>query len=134
MEQLVVHVEQVIQREIDSVQDVLVRNDVTLIHGRASFPDSHAVSVATPDGARELHADKCLIAVGTQPGSPRNGSLDDATPLPSDNVLKMKQLPQTMVAVGAGMISIEYASLFAAMGLHVTLVDQRARLPEVLGH
>ena len=134
MEQLVAHVEQVIQREIGIVQDVLMRNDVTLVHGRASFLDAHAISVVTPDGARELHADNFLIAVGTQPGSPRNGTLDGATLLDSDSVLKMKQLPRTMVVVGAGVIGIEYTSMFAALGVHVTLVDQRPRPLEFLDH
>ncbi len=134
MEQLVTHVEQVIRREIGIVQDVLTRNDVTLVHGRASFLDAHAISVATRDGARVLRADNFLIAVGTQPGRPRGAAPDGATLLTSDSVLNMKQLPRTMVVVGAGVIGIEYTSMFAALGVQVTLIDQRPRPLEFLDH
>ncbi|MFM9888624.1 MAG: Si-specific NAD(P)(+) transhydrogenase [Burkholderiales bacterium] len=134
MEQLVAHVEQVIQREIGIVQDVLTRNDVTLVHGRASFVGPHAISVASRDGARVLQADNFLIAVGTQPGRPRGAAPDGETLLTSDSVLGMKQLPRTMVVVGAGVIGIEYTSMFAALGVQVTLIDQRPRPLEFLDH
>lgn len=98
------------------MQDVLARNDVTLVHDRASFVGAHAISVATPDGARTLHADNFLIAVGTQPGRPRGAAADGETLLTSDSVLSMKQLPRRMVVVGAGVIGIEYTSMFAALG------------------
>ena len=132
MRELVGHVGRVIQREIGMVHDALTRNDVTVVHGQASFVDPHTVRVAVTDGHRSLTTEHVLIAVGTRPGKPTGVELDGQTILTSDEVLQLEHLPHTMVVVGAGVIGIEYASMFAALGVQVTVVDQRARPLEFL--
>jgi NAD(P) transhydrogenase len=132
MEQLVKHVASVVQRESGNVHDALARNDVRLIHGRASFEGPHTLLVTDEDGARRVTAEHILIAVGTVPSKPRGVECDDKTITTSDTVLSMAQLPRTMAVVGAGVIGIEYASMFAALGVQVTVIDQRPRPLEFL--
>ena len=132
MDQLVGHVWQVIQREIGIVHDVLRRNDVEVVHGKASFEGPNLVTVETSDGRRLLRAEHVLIAVGTIPSKPRGSEPDGETILTSDTILDMSQLPRSMVVVGAGVIGIEYASMFAALGVQVTVIDQRQRALEFL--
>jgi len=132
MKELIGHVGRVIQREIGMVHDALTRNDVTIVHGQASFVDPHTVRVTVGDGHRSLTAEYILIAVGTRPGKPNGATLDGQTVLTSDEVLQLEHLPHSMVVVGAGVIGIEYASMFAALGVQVTVIDQRARPLEFL--
>src|SRR5499427_5019719 len=134
MQQLIGHVGRVIQREIGIVHDALARNDVALINGRAEFVDSHTVRTDSLTGQRTMTADHFLIAVGTEPSNPRALDPDGQTVFTSDNVLGLAQLPRTMAVVGAGVIGIEYASMFAALGVQVTVIDQRPRPVEFLDH
>jgi NAD(P) transhydrogenase len=132
MAQLVGQVARVIEREVDMVHDVMSRNDVRLVHGRAAFEDAHTLRVETPTGARRLTAANILVAVGTMPSRPPGVEVDGKTITTSDTVLSLEQLPRTMVVVGAGVIGIEYASMFAALGVQVTVIDQRPRPLEFL--
>lgn len=132
MHQLVGHVEHVIQQEINIIQDALARNDVTLVNGCASFVDSHTLQVESLEGQRLLTADHFLIAVGTRPGKPPGIEPDNHTIILSDHILTLEQMPRTMAVVGAGVIGIEYASMFAALGVQVTVIDQRSRPLEFL--
>jgi NAD(P) transhydrogenase len=134
MAQLIGHVGRVIQREIHIVQDALARNNVELVHGRAAFVEPYAIRVETLHGQRLLTADHFLIAVGTRPGTLRDIEPDGQTVITSDHVLDLQQLPRTMAVVGAGVIGIEYASMFAALGVQVTVIDQRPRPLEFLDH
>ncbi|MPZ19179.1 MAG: FAD-dependent oxidoreductase [Luteitalea sp.] len=134
MQQLVGHVAWVIQREVGMVHDVLARNDIRLLYGRASFEDPHTLVVDAGNGRRRLTAAHILIAVGTVPSRPRDIEADGQTITTSDTVLNLHQLPRTMAVVGAGVIGIEYASMFAALGVHVTVIDQRPRPLEFLDH
>jgi len=127
MAQLLQRVGSVIRREGDVVRDQLARNEVELVHGRASFVDPHAIRVESGDGVRVLKADHVLIAVGTRPAEPPGLRPDGATVILSDEVLDLEKLPRTMVVVGGGVIGIEYASMFAALGVQVTIVDKRPR-------
>jgi NAD(P) transhydrogenase len=132
MPQLVGHVARVIQRESGTVHDVLARNDVRLMHGRASFEDAHTLMVESEDGRRRITAAHVLIAVGTTPSKPDGVVFDNRTITTPDTVLALERLPRTMAVVGAGVIGIEYASMFAALGVQVTVIDQRPRPLEFL--
>ena len=132
MEQLVGHVSSVIQREIGIVHDVLTRNDIELVHGKASFESPNVISVDTGEGRRQLSSAHVLIAVGTAASKPRGAEPDGHVIMTSDTILELQQLPRTMVVVGAGVIGVEYASMFAALGVQVTVIDQRQRALEFL--
>ncbi|HWM86393.1 MAG TPA: Si-specific NAD(P)(+) transhydrogenase [Kofleriaceae bacterium] len=134
MEQLVHRVAQVVRREGDVVHDQLTRNEVDIIRGHASFVDPHTLAVDSGGGRRTVTAQYILVAVGTRPSEPVNARPDGATLILSDNVLELKKLPRTMVVVGGGVIGIEYASMFAALGVHITVVDKRPRPLEFVDH
>ena len=134
MPQLIGHVGRVIQREVEIIQDALTRNDVSLINGRATFTGPQTLTVESWEGQRTLTAANILIAVGTRPSHPRGVEPDGHTVLTPDNILELEELPRTMAVVGAGVIGLEYASMFAALGVQVTVIDQRPRPLEFLDH
>jgi NAD(P) transhydrogenase len=102
---------------------------VELFVGQAAFVDSHAVRISPPDGAATiLTADVFLIATGSQPYRPPEIPFDDHVIFDSDSILGMDRIPSTMVVIGGGVIGCEYASIFAALGVEVVLVDGRDRL------
>jgi NAD(P) transhydrogenase len=130
--QLFAGVEAVIAREVEVVERQLRRNDVTLISGAASFVDPHIVVVHAEEGWRHVSAANIVIAIGTQP-APTPGVLSDGEViLNTDHVVQLKHLPRSMAVVGAGIIGIEYTSIFAALGVAVTLIEKRDRPLEFL--
>jgi NAD(P) transhydrogenase len=132
MAQLLAQVDRVIQRESEVVQDALSRNDVQVLRGRAKFEDPHTLMVDGIATHRRITADKVLIAVGTRPTDPRGVQPDGRVVITSDTLLQLEKLPRKVAVVGAGVIGIEYASMFAALGVHVTVIDKRPRPLEFL--
>lgn len=120
----------VIGREVDVVRNQLARNHVQLITGMGRFEDEHTVSVTNGNDVRHVTADRIVIAVGTRPARPAAVRFDERSVLDSDGILDLKNIPSALVVVGAGVIGIEYASMFAALGTKVTVVEQRERLLE----
>jgi NAD(P) transhydrogenase len=119
----------VIGREIEVVRSQLSRNGVDLLHGTASFVDPHTVVIrAEHDTEREVTAERIVIAVGTKPAHPESVAFDEVRILDSDGILHLERIPRSMVVVGAGVIGIEYASMFAALGTRVTVVESRDRM------
>ncbi|MFI5101133.1 MAG: Si-specific NAD(P)(+) transhydrogenase [Actinomycetes bacterium] len=122
----------VIGREIEIVRSQLFRNNVDLIHGTARFVDAKTIAVRPHDSEQDqlLTADSFVVAVGSRPARPAGVEFDDARIVDSDGILNMDKVPRTMVVVGAGVIGIEYASMFAALGTRVTVVESRDRMLE----
>jgi NAD(P) transhydrogenase len=121
----------VIGREIDVIRDQLRRNRVELVSGSARFVDGHTLDVELPDGgSRHVAADKLILAVGTRPAHPASVHFDDRTIIDSDSLLAMDHIPTSLVVVGAGVIGIEYASILAAVGTKVTVVEKQSHLLE----
>ncbi|MDT7745938.1 MAG: transhydrogenase, partial [Actinomycetota bacterium] len=130
----------VIGREVEVIRAQLQRNRVDLLSGSARFLDPHAVEVVgEPRGARSdggryrgehqtVTADKIVIATGTRPARPPAVEFDDRRVVDSDGILAMETVPASMVVVGAGVIGIEYASMFAALGTRVTVVERRPQM------
>ncbi|MEZ0490641.1 Si-specific NAD(P)(+) transhydrogenase [Kineococcus sp. TBRC 1896] len=116
----------VTRREAEVVRDQLSRNRVDLYDGMARFTGPNSVVVGAPGvPARHLSADKFVIAVGTRPARPADVDFGSGRVVDSDGVLQLTEIPQTLVVVGAGVIGIEYASMFAALGTKVTVVESR---------
>jgi NAD(P) transhydrogenase len=132
IDQLLAGVTAVMAREIEVVEHQLRRNDVAVIAGEASFVDPHTLLVRSEAGWRQLTAENIVIAVGTHPAPTPGVEADGAVILTSDDVVRLKHLPRTLAVVGAGVIGIEYASIFAAVGVQVTLVERRERPLEFL--
>jgi len=130
--QLLAGVETVISREIEVIEQQLRRNDVTLLQGEASFLDPHTLAIHAETGVRRVTARHVVIAVGTRPAPTPGVEADGEIVLNSDQLVNLKQLPRALAVVGAGVIGIEYASMFAAVGVQVTLVERRERPLEFL--
>ncbi|MFE0363336.1 Si-specific NAD(P)(+) transhydrogenase [Streptomyces griseoaurantiacus] len=127
---LTARTEHVVGREVDVIRSQLSRNHVALLAGTARFEDEHTLVLEEPEGeGRTLTAEHIVIATGTRPARPSTVEFDGRTILDSDNVLHLERVPRSMVIVGAGVIGMEYASMFAALGSKVTVVEQR---PEML--
>jgi NAD(P) transhydrogenase len=121
----------VVSRENDVVRSQLSRNRVTIMTGTARFTGPNTVEVSGTDGhPREVTADNFVIATGTKPARPASVEFDEKTIMDSDGILMLAKVPRTMVVAGAGVIGIEYASMFAALGTKVTVVEQRERMLE----
>lgn len=119
---------QVIQHELDVIHEYLDRNQIDLVTGEASFVDPHTVQVCYEGHCERIEADKILIAAGTKPSRPAHIPFDGKTVFDSDELLFLDHIPRSMIAVGAGVIGIEYALMFATLGVEVTVVDGRERL------
>jgi NAD(P) transhydrogenase len=131
MEDLRARFHNVIQRETDVIKDQLTRNHVSLIHGSARFEDPHTMVVSTSEGGeRRISADRIVLAAGTRPARPPTVAFDDRTVFDSDGLFALERIPGSLMVVGGGIIGIEYASIFAALGTKVTLVDKRRRILE----
>ncbi len=120
----------VIGREIEIIRSQLFRNGVDLLHGTARFVDPHRVAVTGDHGERVVSAEHVVVATGTRPARPSSVEFADQRVLDSDGILTLEQIPRSLVVVGAGVIGIEYASMFAALGSRVTVVEQRDRMLE----
>ncbi|MEQ3554451.1 Si-specific NAD(P)(+) transhydrogenase [Pseudonocardia nematodicida] len=127
IDDLLARTRHVIGREIEIVRSQLLRNHVDILTGTARFTDPHTVVVE--GHARGDHntvtAAKFVIATGTSPARPDSVEFDGERVVDSDQILEVGRVPDTMVVVGAGVIGIEYASMFAALGTRVTVVEKR---------
>jgi len=123
----------VVESERSIVRENLEKHGIELIHGEASLLDANTVSVRTPVGAqRELQTEIVLVATGSSPFHPPNIPHDDRLIYDSDTILRMHHMPKSMVLLGGGMIGCEYAALFAALGVDVTLVTTGSGLLPVV--
>ena len=121
----------VVSREADVVRNQLTRNRVAMLTGSARFTGPKTVDVEDGDGrSRTITADKIIIATGTQPARPASVKFDGRTIIDSDGVLELDRIPRSMIVAGAGVIGIEYVSMFAALGTKVTVIEQRDRMLE----
>ena len=130
IEDLAFRANHVIKNEISIVQHQMARNGIDMFFGSASFLDPHRLHVQSDRKTFELTADFFVIAVGTEPARPEDIPFDDTTIIDTDGLLTMKRIPDSIVIVGGGVIGTEYASLLAALGVPVTLIDKRPRLLE----
>lgn len=118
----------VMQLEIEVIKNQLNRNHVDTLYGHASFVDPHTIEIASRSGVIRKTAAKFVIAVGARPYRPPNIEFNGQSIFDSDDVLNLKTLPREMTVVGGGVIGTEYGSMFAALGVAVTMVDARKRL------
>ncbi|MBF6561218.1 MAG: Si-specific NAD(P)(+) transhydrogenase [Candidatus Binataceae bacterium] len=127
---LLFRVDGVVRHEIDVSRHQLQRNHVELVCGEASFVDPHTLKITLTEGGsqRLISVANVIVAVGTLPAIDAAMPLDGQNVFTSDDILKLTDLPRTLTVIGGGVIGCEYASMFAALDVRVTLVDSRPRL------
>ena len=121
---------QVVQQELELINTALDQQLIQVFHGTGRFVDPHTVAVAGADGQTrtQLAADVIVIATGSSPNHPPDVPFDGETVFDSETILGLPRMPASMIVLGAGVIGLEYTSIFAALGIQVTLVDTRDRL------
>jgi NAD(P) transhydrogenase len=122
------HEREVVEMERHRILKNLALHQIELVRGRASFEDAHTVSVSGANGIRQLRGDVILVSTGSKPHRPSEIAFDDVRVFDSDTFLQMDRIPHSLAVIGGGVIGCEYASIFAALGVQVTLVDGRDRL------
>jgi NAD(P) transhydrogenase len=122
------HEHEVVEMERQRILKNLALHHIELVRGRASFEDAHTLSVSGADGARRLRGEVILISTGSKPHRPAEIAFDDTRVFDSDTFLQMDHIPYSLAVIGGGVIGCEYASIFVALGVQVTLVDGRDRL------
>ena len=123
-------VNQVIKTEADVTQAQLARNGIEVLNARASFIDSTHVRTENSRGQADLEAPIIIVATGTKPAVSDKVPLNGRTIVNSDQILQVPDIPRTLIVVGGGVIGVEYACMFAILGVRVILVEKRPRLLE----
>ena len=119
----------VVDLEVARIRWNLERHGIPLLRGTARFIDPHRIEVASPEGApRQITGEVFLVATGSRPHHPPDIPFDDEDVDDSDTILQIDRLPRSLVVVGGGVIGCEYAAMFAAMRVAVTLIEGRPRL------
>ncbi len=131
-DQLLSRVADVVAREASVVSNQLGRNGVEVFCGDGAFVGPHCLVVRNGDSWREITSDRVLIATGTVAAPPTGIAPDGDLIITSDDISQLKRLPRSLAVVGAGVIGVEYAAMFAALGVEVTVIDRRDRPLEFL--
>ncbi len=122
-----------LNHEVDVLEHQFSRNKVDTVRGEARFVDSQMIEVEGDAGEiLKYSADKFVIAVGTNPFRPGYVPFDGKFVLDSDEILDLGEIPRSIAVIGAGVIGVEYASIFSALDVHVTLVEPRETMLDFL--
>jgi NAD(P) transhydrogenase len=130
MQDLAFRVQHVIKTEIDVIQAQLSRNNVEMLSGTAKFLDPNTIQVENSRGTSDYKAANIIIATGTKPATSPKVPINGRTIINSDQILDMPNVPKTLIVVGGGVIGVEYACMFAVLGVRVVIIEKRPRLLE----
>jgi len=122
------HKDAVTDQQTRTIQNFLDRNHIDVLAGGASFVGPERIRVANASGETTYSADRIFIATGSRPRRPDSIPFDDRRVLDSDSILELDAVPRSLAVLGGGVIGCEYACMFAALGVKVTLVDRRRDL------
>ena len=121
--------DQVIETEVAVITNQLQRNGIEVIQGTAAFVDPHTMSVVQSDGSIDhVRASTIVLATGSRPRRPTEVPFDDLIICDSDSFLRTTKNPASIIVIGGGVIGTEYASMLAAFGIRVTLIDRRTQM------
>lgn len=117
-----------LDHEVDVLEDQFARNKVDCISGSARFVDAHAIEVSTGGETRRIEAGTFILAVGSAPYRPAHIPFDGEAIVDADEILEIRRIPRSLVVIGAGVIGIEYATIFSALDVKVTVVEASGQL------
>jgi len=120
------------QHEVQVMENQFYRNGANVIKGSASFVDNHTVQVTNGIHVETYSADYILIATGTHPFRPENIPFDGCNVVDSDEILNIKEIPRSLAVIGAGVIGIEYATIFAALDTQIAVIDVNEKFLEFI--
>ncbi len=129
MDQLQRGTQAIVNRQVQMRQSFYDRNNVPVHQGQARFVDEHTVMI---DDHERITAAAFVISTGSRPYRPPNVDFDHSRIFDSDTILSMAEKPSSITVYGAGVIGVEYASMFRDLGIKVNLVNTRSKLLEFL--
>ena len=112
-----------LDHEVEILEHQFARNSVQWITGEASFIDPLHIEVATETGPQRFTASRFIIAVGTEPYRPPHIPFDGEAIVDPDEILELKRLPRSLSVIGGGVIGVEYATIFSALDVKVTVIE-----------
>lgn len=118
----------VVRKERRMIEDHVEEHGISLFQGEGSLKDAHTVLIKSSRGEREITGEIILIATGSSPHHPTEIPFDGKLIFDSDTILNLKHIPKMMVVVGGGVIGTEYASIFMALGIQVTLIEPKGKI------
>ena len=125
----------VIKNEIDVTLHQLQRNDIEVLQATASFVTRNMATLKFVNGhVKNISASSFIVSVGTETTKDPHIPFDGQLVFTSDDVLELQALPRTLAVIGAGVIGLEYATIFSTLGVRVTVIDQRQRMLEFVDH
>ncbi|MBX2807248.1 MAG: Si-specific NAD(P)(+) transhydrogenase [Cellvibrionaceae bacterium] len=128
---LIDRLDEVLKAHDNYMERQISRNHITRLHGRAAFEDEHHILLTQlRQKPTVISAEKVIIATGSYPRTPDNIPIDHEHIYDSDSILSMLYLPKSLVVLGGGVIASEYASIFQALDVKVTMID---KYPQPLG-
>lgn len=121
--------ERIIKQQESVLLSRLLRHGISIIPGEACFENSHTLAVKNPAGVTEhIEADIIILATGSRPRRPEKIPFDKTRVLDSSSILKLKKLPDSLIVIGGGVIACEFATLFAPLGVKVSMIDSHEQL------
>jgi NAD(P) transhydrogenase len=118
----------VVDKERSMIEQTVRHENITVLHGQGSLKDRYRVHVQSAESELEISGSIILIATGSSPHHPAEIPFDGKLIFDSDTILYMKRIPKSMAVIGGGVIGTEYASIFTALGVQVTLIEPRGRI------
>ena len=128
-EEIARRVQMIVSREAQLVRSQFSHNRISDLDGSARFLDANTLQITNGRETTTVRADYVLIACGTRPARSPLIPFDGKRIIDTDQISALSDLPREIIIVGGGIIGLEYASMFAALEMRVTVVEQR---PEIL--
>lgn len=123
---LTIRLSKTLEHEVEGLKHQFIRNHVHMMHGAARFLDTHRLEVTVDAGETQIvRGERIVIAVGTRPHRPDNVPFNGTTVVDSDGIIDLQKLPNSLAVIGAGVIGVEYATIFSALDVRVTLIEPR---------
>lgn len=123
---LTIRLTKTLDHEVEGLKHQFIRNHVHMMHGAAHFLDSHSLEVTLDAGEIQVvRGQRIVIAVGTRPHRPDSVPFNGTTVVDSDGIIDLQKLPNSLAVIGAGVIGVEYATIFSALDVRVTLIEPR---------
>ena len=101
---------------------------VTVVEGKGQFATSHTLEVETKAGRKVISFDHCIIAAGSQSARIPGFPYDDPRLMDSTGALELKEIPRRLLVIGGGIIGLEMATVYDALGAKVSVVEFMDRL------
>jgi NAD(P) transhydrogenase len=132
---LTTRLQKTLTHEVDVLEHQFARNGVKTSYGKAAFLDPHRIEITGPQGDSHIvEGARILLAVGTRPHRPENIPFNGRNVLDSDEMIDLARLPRSLTVIGAGVIGVEYATIFSALDVSVTLIDPQPNFLSFVDH